>query len=63
MEIKEAIDVLIANTVCCCPDLYCDDHCPYYVEEKDEFGHCKADYETKIKEAVETIIKERKENE
>ena len=36
------------------------DHCPYYVEKDGELDYCKVDYETKIKEAVETIIKERK---
>ena len=60
METKEAIDILIANAVCCCYELNCMDHCPYYVEKEDELDFCKVDYESKLKEAVETIIKERK---
>ena len=60
MDKKEAIDILIANAVCCCSELNCMDHCPYYVEKDGELDYWKVDYETKIKEAVETIIKERK---
>ena len=58
METKEAIDILIANAVCYCSDLYCDDHCPFYGKEQDECGHCVSDYDNRITEAVKTIIKE-----
>ena len=53
MDVKEAIDILVGMAVCISPKLHCDEHCPFYEEEKD----CKyINKEFEVEEAVKTII-------
>lgn len=57
MNKKEAINILIGLAVCICPELHCDDDCPFFEKE----GKCKyveggRDFE--IVEAVKVLKEE-----
>ena len=57
MNKQEAINELIANAVCGEPKLYCDTHCPYYIEGKD----CKRiGVNFELEEAVKVLTREGK---
>ena len=51
MTKKEATEILIGMAVCISPQLHCDEHCPFYKENKD----CK--YIDKNFELEEAVIK------
>ena len=53
-EYKKALNILIANVVCCSSELTCIDDCPLYDEKKDD---CKYSHDEKLNWAVKTINK------
>ena len=55
MTKKEAINELIALAVCIEPKLHCDDDCPYYKEEKEDFDCCNRYGDFKLEEAVKIL--------